>query len=196
MQKEIEATFINIDPDVIRARLVELGATQVSPERLMKRTVFDFPDLRLQEVGGWIRVRDEAGKITTSYKQQNDETINGTIESQVTVDSFESMCAIYEHIGLRAKAYQETKRESWELNGVEVEIDTWPWVPTFVEVEGPNEQAVKDVADTLGLVWSTALHGDVTAVYKQYYNITPEEFYNLTEILFSPVPEWLEAKRI
>lgn len=195
MDKEIEATFTGIDADDIRAKLKALNAVCVQPERLMKRSVFDFPEYSLEKRGGWVRVRDEGDKVTSSYKEESSKNIDGTIESQVVVDSFEQMCAIYEHIGLVANSYQETRRESWKLGDVEIEIDTWPWIPTFLEVEGLNEQAVKDVADKLQLDWNTALFGDVTAVYTQYYDIAPEKLYKWPEIVFGPVPEWLEPKR-
>ncbi len=197
MDKEIEATFINIDVDEIRDKLKQIDAICVLPERLMKRKVFDFPGSPLQNKGGWVRVRDEGNKITTSYKEeQRKNDVEGTVESQVVIDSFESMCSIYEQIGLEQKAYQETKRESWKLGNVEIEIDTWPWIPTFLEVEGLNKKDLKKIADKLGLDWEDALFGDVTVVYGKYFNVMPEELYSCSEIIFSPVPQWLEQKRI
>jgi len=32
-------------------------------------------------------------------------------------------------------SYQETRREKWMLDDAEVTIDTWPWIPTFIEIE-------------------------------------------------------------
>ena len=42
IQPEIEATFINIDKDQLRAKLKELGAKLLQPETLMRRTIFDM----------------------------------------------------------------------------------------------------------------------------------------------------------
>ena len=54
---EIEAKFLDIDPRLIREKLRAFGAELVHPERLMQRLNFDFPDKRLERIGGWARVR-------------------------------------------------------------------------------------------------------------------------------------------
>ena len=70
MQTEIEAKFLNIDVEKIRAKLQELGAVLQYPERLMKRKTFDFKEKSLYEEKAWVRVRDEGDKkITLSYKK-------------------------------------------------------------------------------------------------------------------------------
>lgn len=196
MQTEIEAKFLDIDPNLLRKKLKEIGAKLIYPERLMKRRNFDFPDKRLEKIGGWMRVRDEGDKITLSYKQLNDRTLHGTKEIVLEVDDFESACSLLRAIGLEAKAYQETRREKWILDALEITIDTWPWIPTFVEIEGPDEDKLRHLASQLGLDWAFALHGSVEIAYQQYFNVSDEELYNCKSISFVPVPEWLEKRKI
>lgn len=196
MQTEYEAKFLDVDVSALRSRLKTLGAAQKFAERLMKRRNFDYPDSRLQKIGGWIRVRDEGDKITLSYKQLNNRSVEGTQEVSLTVDNFDASCRFLESIGLKQKSYQETKRESWTLGNVDIEIDTWPWIPPFVELEGKNEQAIKDLAANLGLEWSKALHGSVETAYQSYYDFTEDEIDNWPEITFGPIPSWLEQKRL
>jgi len=153
---------------------------------------FDYPDKKLEKIGGWIRVRDEGDKITLAYKRLIDRTIKGTKEISVVVDNFDAICDLLIAIGLDCKSYQETKREKWMLDGVEVTIDTWPWIPTFVELESKSETRLKDVAFKLGLDWTKALHGSVEIAYQTYYNVTEEEIDSWEDITFTPVPDWLE----
>ncbi|MBP6943247.1 MAG: hypothetical protein KBB55_04375, partial [Candidatus Buchananbacteria bacterium] len=94
-----------------------------------------------------------------------------------------------------AKAYQETKREKWLLGDVEVTIDTWPWVPTFVELEGPTEEEVKAAAQKLGLDWNQVMHGSVETIYQMHYDFTEAEIDHWDSITFIPEPEWLVAKK-
>lgn len=195
MQTEIEAKFPNVDPTDIRTKLAAAGATMVHPEILMRRNVFDFPDQRLEKIGGWARVRDEGAKITMSYKQLNDRSLHGTVEATVTVNDYDQACAILRGIGLESRSYQETKRELWKLGDVEVTIDTWPWVPTFVELEGPSEEAVRSAAAALGFDWSKAMHGSVETVYQMHYDFTEPEIDHWPEITFIPEPDWLLAKK-
>ena len=196
MKTEIEAKFLNVNTTEIREKLKKIGAVMEYPERLMKRKVFDYPDDRLRKIGAWIRVRDEGeGKITLSYKQLQDRSLHGTKEITLDVSDFETMCDFLQASGLDSKSYQETKREKWKLGESEITIDTWPWIPTFVEIESETEEEIRKVALLLGFDWSTALHGSVETAYQALFNVTEDEIDGWEEITFIPVPDWLEVKR-
>lgn len=195
METEIEVKFCDIKADEIRKKLADLGATLVHKEILMKREAFDFPDDRLEKVGGWARVRDEGDKITLSYKQLNDRTLHGTKEVSVEVSDFKTASEILKCLGLEVKSYQETKREKWLYNDCEVTIDTWPWIPTFLEIEGPTEEKVKKVARDLNFNWSQAMHGSVETVYQMHYDVTEHEVDNWPEIKFVNIPDKLILKK-
>lgn len=195
MQIEIEAKFLNVNKEAFRKILKKVGATLVHEERLMRRKNFDYPDSRLEKIGGWIRVRDEGNKVTFSYKQLINRNIDGTKEISLVVEDFEKITNLLLAIGLDNKSYQETKRERWDLDGVEVTIDTWPWIPTFVELEGISEQKLKGTAQKLGLNWQQAIHGSVENAYQTYYNVSEEDVDSWESITFVPVPDWLEIRK-
>jgi adenylate cyclase class 2 len=195
MQTEIEAKFLDINPNDLRQRLQKVGAVLVTKELLMRRRIYDYPDNRLYKIGVWIRVRDEGDKVTMSCKQTIDRTLHGTKELNIVVDDFDKACDLMQSIGLVSRAYQETKREKWLLDNCEITIDTWPWIPTFTEVEGESESQLRLVADKLGLNWSEAMYGSVEPVYQKYFDVTIDEFNSWKQITFESVPEWLEIKR-
>ena len=195
MKTEIEAKWLDIEPTELRRKLKSLGVQRVHSEILMRRIVFDFPDNRLMKKGGWVRVRDEGETITMSYKQLNDRTVHGTKEITFDINDFKGATELLTNIGLVQKSYQETKRERWQLGTVEVTIDTWPWIPTFVELEAPAEEALRQAAEQLGLAWSAALHGSVETAYQRYYDFTEAEIDTWPEITFIPEPDWLLAKK-
>ena len=195
MQIELEAKFLDINAEELQALLKNNKATLVHPEQLMRRNNFDYPDKRLEKIKGWIRVRDEGDKATLAYKQLIDRTINGTKEISLTVEDFDKVSNLLIAIGFITKSYHETKRERWDFNGVEVTIDTWPWIPTFVELEGESEEKIKEAALKLDLDWSKAMYGSVENAYQAYYNVSEEEIDSLENITFVPVPDWLEVRR-
>lgn len=195
MQTEIEAKWLDVDITEMRKNLISAGATLVTPERLMVRSVFDYEDKRLEKVGGWIRVRNEGDRVTLSYKQLNDRTLHGTKEVTVIVDDFDTACTFLKSIGLQQRSFQETKRESWKLGDTEIELDTWPWIPSLVEIEAKDESDLRETASTLGLDYGQTLHGSVETAYQAIYDVTEEEIDNWPEIRFIPVPDWLEATR-
>lgn len=196
MHTEIEAKFLDINHNHMRTKLEAIGAKCTQSLRVMKRKNYDYADMRLEiEKTGWVRVRDEGDKITMSYKQLDDRSILGTKEVNLVVDSFDNACAFLESIGLVEQSYQVTKRESWRFGDVEIELDEWPWIKPFLEIEGPGEDAVRHVADRLDLDWSDAVHGSVEVAYQAEYDVTEEEVCHWGKIVFEVVPDWLEAKR-
>ncbi|MGD1003225.1 MAG: class IV adenylate cyclase [Minisyncoccia bacterium] len=192
METEIEAKFLDIDPIAVRAKLKALGAALIYPEVLMKRKVFDHPTNKQSD---WLRVRDEGDKITMSYKKVIDRTVHGTKEITIKVSNFDDACAILLAAQLRQAAYQETRRETWRLDETEIMIDTWPWIPTFVEIEAPSEEKLKAAARKLGLQWGDALYGSVEPAYQKYYDVTEKEIDSWPEIVFGPVPDWLLRRK-
>lgn len=184
MQTEIEAKFLNIDHDAMRQKLQKLGAQRVHPAVLTKRRNYDLPNLER----AWVRVRDEGDKITLTLKQMNDRTLHGTKEINLTVDNFEQAEAFLQTIGLPTSAYQETRRESWVLGDAQIELDEWPWVKPFLEIEAPSEQLVRETAAQLGLEWQDALHGSVEVAYQAEFDVTEEQVNRLPSISFSEQP--------
>jgi hypothetical protein len=73
-------------------------------------------------------------------------------------------------------------------------LDEWPWIPPYVEVEGPSETSVRAVSERLGFDYDTALFDSTDAIYQKYFDVTRTEI-STVPLAFGPVPEWLEAKR-
>lgn len=176
MQIEYEATFTNIDKDKFREALKQSGATLERAEFMQRRTVFNLPPSNPIK-GSWIRVRDEGDKITMSLKIVDGDKIENQKEICVTVDNYDEAEKFLDTLGCEWCAYQETKRELWLLDGVEVTIDTWPFLEPFVEVEGATEEKVKVVSEQLGFDWSTAKFCSVDTLYNEKYG-TPIDVVN------------------
>ena len=184
MEIEYEAVFTNIEPDSFRAVLTSAGAELARAEYMQTRSAFNLPDSVVTHKG-WARVRDEGDKITMSVKSIEGEGIESQKESCVTVDSYDQAESLLTQLGCDKKAYQETKRELWMLDGVEVTIDTWPFLEPFVEVEGSSEAVVKAVAEKLGFDWAAAKFCAVDTLYSEKYDISTDQINNHTpEILF------------
>ena len=195
MEQEIEAKFLNVDLDDIRAKLTELGAKCEVPIRLVRRTVFDYPDRRLQKDGAWIRVREELdGSVEMMLKKVASNELGQTFEQPVKVDDYEAAKRFLISIGLDIKAEEESKRELWHLDDIEIMLDEWPWVNPYVEIEASSEAEVKDLASKLGFDWQEAKFGSVIPVYTEKYGISEESFKQaeMTIKFDLPVPEILK----
>ena len=198
MNNEIEAQFLDINKNEIREKLKKAGAKLVKPEVLMRRFVFDTGP------HSFARVRDEGGgRIVMTYKNvADDKSIMGTKEVNVVIDNYENGVLFMRGCGLEEKAEQESLRETWvyeaEDGEVEICIDTWPWIPSFVEVEGPSEKSVWETAKKLGLSQEKAKFGSVDTTYQHYYGVDTD-IVNLhtPKILFGmDGPKWAKMKPV
>ena len=193
MITEIEVKFVKVEHDTIRQKLIKLGATCVSPMRLMRRVIIETPELIRKN--GYVRVRDEGDKTTITYKQFDELSVDGAKEIEVTVSDFQKTIDLFHELGLSYKSYQESKRETWSLNDTEIVLDVWPWLNEYIEIEGVNEKALRDTASMLGLNWDEAIFGDVMVAYRaQYPHLSDSDTVaNLATVKFGdPLPEFLK----
>ena len=191
MNNEIEASFLDINKDDMRKRLKAAGAKLGYSEILMRRVVFDTGP------HSFARVRDEGSKIVMTYKNYIDDTnIMGCKEVNLTVDSFDEAVKFLQGCHLEEKARQETYRELWLLDGTEVTIDTWPWIPSYIEIEGPSEDAVWLVAEKLGFTKEEAHFGAVDHIYQHYYGVDMDIVNNSTPVINFEIepPEWARKR--
>jgi len=198
MQQEFEAKFLNVNHDEVRDKLKALGAKLEYPMRSMRRVMIDHEDSRYQKShqNERFRVRDEGEKVTVTYKK----TVEGSsypIEHEIEVDSFDEARKVFKSLGLIEYSYQETKREAWELDGVEVVLDLWPWLKPQIEIEGKDEEAIKAVTKKLGFNWEDASFGPVDNAYRvEYKKMGPNDSVGyIDKLLFEgDMPDYLKER--
>ena len=165
---EYECTILNIDLEEFKSKLESLGAENKG-ELLQRRYVYDYNPVDKKK---WIRLRTNGKKTTLTLKEITDKTkIGGTQELEIEVSDFDSTNAILEKLGYVHRNYQENKRHSYILNGVSIEIDSWPLIPTYVEVEGSSESEVLKTLEILGFNESDITTLDVESIYREIYGI-------------------------
>lgn len=182
MNIEYEATFTNINKDEMRERLKKAGASLIKPEFLMKRVVFELPSGH-EIPDSWLRVRDESDKVTMSLKIVHGNKIEDQKEICLTIDNFDEGVNFLEAIGAEKKAYQESRRELWLLDNVEITLDEWPYLEPFVEVEGKSEERVKATSIKLGFDYSQALFCSADTLYNKKYGTALETINHKTKLI-------------
>lgn len=81
---------------------------------------------------------------------------------------FETTNALLGKLGHAPKAYQENRRHSFTLDGAELEIDTWPRIPAYLEIEAGSRAEVVRVAALLGCTEADLTGENTTKVYARY----------------------------
>lgn len=170
MNKEIEARFLNVNKQELVDRLLTLGATDKG-EALLTEIIFYDQSNTWPDEGRFVRIRSTSTTTLVTYKHIKAQTIDGAHEIEFAVPDAKLAEQFLENIGLVAARHQEKKRHTLELDGVTVDIDTWPKIPTYVELEGPSEDQIKSVAKSLRLKWENAVFEDARAIIQDRYNI-------------------------
>ncbi|GAA1530022.1 class IV adenylate cyclase [Kribbella lupini] len=147
MPIEYEAKVLDIDAAAIRRRIATAGGRRLG-EVLLRRFVYDVTP---GDTSRWIRLRDDGSQATLTVKEIAHDGIDGTTETEVTVGDFADAHELVQRMGFRAKSYQENRRESFELAGARLEIDSWPLIPAYLEIEGSSRDHVVEVAGLLGV---------------------------------------------
>lgn len=163
---EFEGKILDIDPDNTEQLIVDTSDHKLG-ERFMRRYVYDITP---GDKSKWIRLRESGDDITLTVKQITSDAIDGTHEIEVSVDDFAATNALLGMLGFTAKSYQETKRTSFILDGAQVEIDSWPRIPPYLEIEAGSEDEVIRVAQLLGYN-ETDLTGENTIKIYAHYGI-------------------------
>lgn len=174
---EYEVRILDINKDAFISKLISLDAKNKG-EYLQRRYVYDFNPVNKNS---WIRLRTNGKKTTLTIKEIQKKTIDGTKELETEVSDFDTTNAILEKLGYIPRNYQENKRNSWELNGVSIEIDSWPLINTYVEIEGKSESEVLDTLKLLGIDISDTTTLDVESIFREIYGI---EILKIKELKF------------
>lgn len=164
MHTEYEVRILEIDVDSIKKKLEDVGAS-FEWDRIQKRYVYDF----IPKVDSkWIRLRTNGIKNTLTIKDLVTSKIDGTRELEIEVDDFLNTNKILEELGYTSRNYQENRRIQYKLDGVEIDIDYWPMIPTYLEIEGSSEEEVYKVVKKLGYKLEDTTTRDVEGIYNDY----------------------------
>jgi len=175
MKTEYEVKILDVDVEEIKKKLEGIGAEKYL-EREMRRYVYDIEPA---DQSRWIRLRDNGEKITLTIKKIENDNIDGTKEIEVKVDNFDKTNLLLNELGFSHKAYQENRRISYRLDGVKIEIDFWPKIPPYIEVEGASEEEIEKVIKMLGYKMAQTTSMGTTKVYEEKYGINIHDFKEL-----------------
>lgn len=164
MNIEYEIRILEINKEEFIKKIVSLGAKHIG-DFDQKRYVYDFiPKIDNK----WIRLRTNGKESTITIKELKKESIDGTKELEISVSDFEKTNLILEQLGFKSKGFQENKRSEYILDDIHIDIDKWPMIPTYVELEGLSEESVMNMVNKLGYKKEDCVEYGVSAIYDHY----------------------------
>ncbi len=169
--KEIEVKILEIDVEEIDKKLKKIGAEKVFEGEIVS-IYFDFPDRLLEKEGKILRLRQKGAKSILTYKElisQDEAKIMD--EYELTIDDFELIKRIFEGIGLLPLYEFNKHRTTYKLNQTHFEIDKYPDIPAFLEIEAPDLDTINEMVSKLGFSGEEVNSYSIKDVLKYYDKI-------------------------
>ena len=119
----------------------------------------------------WVRLRQTNDVTTLAIKHilaDDGSGIQQMLETEMRVPSIKEANEMLEALGFSYRSYQEKRRVSYKLNNHEIDIDTWPGIPTYMEVEGENEEDLDQFLKLLGYTMKDTVSCTADQVYEMY----------------------------
>jgi adenylate cyclase class 2 len=164
MPTEFEAKVLDIEPDSLVDKILRCGGRRTG-YAVMRRYVYDIDS---GDQSKWIRLRDSGTQVTLTVKEIEHDGIDGTVETEVVVGDFDTTNELLRRMGFEAKSYQETRRASFGLAEGRLELDWWPLIPPYLEIEGDSREHVVEVAKLLGIAEGQLTGENTIKVYARY----------------------------
>ncbi len=154
---EIEAKMVLPDAPAVEARLAKLGA-KPQPAIAETNVFFDTPQATLKAADQGLRLRVEKGidgdhhaVIITHKGPRAHGRLKSRSETELKVHSARDGAALLRALGYVKVFSFEKRRSQWLLDDCIVALDTLPLLGDFIEIEGPNDEAVMAAREKLEL---------------------------------------------
>ena len=167
MKKEIETRFLEIDKDKFVKKLLSLGAVDKGEEKL-EEIIFHAADGSWIGKNKFVRLRKTKNRVGLTYKENKKQTASSAQEIEFEVPDFDKCHEFFEKIGLKAMRQLEKYRHTFELGAVTIDIDKWPEIPVYAEIEGASVKSLKNFCKKFGLDWEKRFDGDAREVFRHY----------------------------
>lgn len=180
MPTEFEAKFLDINIEIMRQKLRDIGASRMHDRIMLRRSVFHLCD---KSIKGYARVRDDGFGVSMTSKIYPNEKFPEENEVQIK-DDYDTGVKFMLSLGLIKKAEQESYREKWFHDlAHEITFDTLPGLPTWMEVDCTSEEKLNKMIDLLSLDKSKMRFGAFDLTYNEYYGIERDIINNKTPSL-------------
>lgn len=141
-----------------------------------------FKELKINP-NKWIRLRKSNDKVELTVKHILNEATTESIfqnvtEKEIVVSSFENANELLESLGFYRRNYQEKIRYSYKYKNANIEIDIWPKLNPYLEVECDDPILIKEVIDKLDLSLNEVVSFNTEILYKRI-GIDIKEISNL-----------------
>ena len=189
---EYEVKVLEINPSLIRKKLISIGCKKIHNRQLMKRTMFSLCD---SKTNGFVRVRDEGHRVTITCKLYKNKDFPSEYEV-IVKDTYEKACNLVESLGLKKTSEHETFRERWSHPlAHEITIDDVPGIPTYMEIDCVNKKNLDELIRLMDVDKTKIETGGYNKQFEKYYGIGKSDFLRIPTITFKNIQKQIKPAR-
>jgi adenylate cyclase, class 2 len=169
--QEIETKVLEVDKVSVKTKLIALGAREIQDTRLIVDW-YSPSGIENNNHPWYLRVRSTSdGKNEISWKSL--PKINGNTrhsdEININVSDVVSAGKLLEGIGLEHYAHQEKDRVSFVMKDWNFDLDQYPGMPAYLEIEGKSHEHVQEAIKLLELTRHKSIgEGERVLIEKNY----------------------------
>lgn len=118
----------------------------------------------------WVRLRKSNDKIELTTKHilnKKHGDYQNVLETEIEVSSFEEANNLLESIGICKRNYQEKIRYSFVYKDAQIEIDIWPMLDPYLEIECDNNKTIEEILEKLNLKENEIVSTNTESLYKR-----------------------------
>lgn len=118
----------------------------------------------------WVRLRKSNDKIELTTKHilnKKHSDYQNVLETEIEVSSFEEANNLLESIGICKRNYQEKIRYSFVYKDAQIEIDIWPMLDPYLEIECDNNKTIEEILEKLNLKENEIVSTNTESLYKR-----------------------------
>ncbi len=168
--KEIELKILNINVPAIRRKLKRLGLKQAMKPTLFHELLFTSASSKGKEGRfSLFRLRKEGKKSFLAIKVRGKKNVRFDVkrETEVLVSDFISTRRIIETVGFKVTRERQKIREEYVGRGIKIEIDKYPKLEPYVEIEGRNTKMVLNFLSAFGYSLKNTTSKTATEILKE-----------------------------
>jgi len=165
---EIELKILEINPQEIEAKLLCLGAKKEGTVLVVDKS-FDFSNRFLHKKRQLLRLRALGDKFFLTHKKKTQENKIFKIieETETKIGDIKVMENILKKLGMRVVKCREKRRTSFVLGKARCEIDQYPLIPPYLEIEGSKKDIIS-ILKKLGYSLKDTTTKSASKVLKKY----------------------------
>jgi adenylate cyclase class 2 len=153
------------DLDILRRRLLRVGAGPLEPKHDEDNTLYDDAESRLVQAGCTLRLRTGGAKALLTFKGPSsfEGGIKTREELQTEVSDPGALRSLLQRLGFAPRFRYQKRREEFRLGDCTICLDETP-IGTFVEIEG-EAPAIPEALAALELRAADAVRESYVGLY-------------------------------